>query len=40
MLTRSCSEAKGFGAVYASKRSVDADTVPKDSVIVHAIDTH
>ena len=39
MLTRSCSEAKGFGAVFASERSVDADTVQKDSVIVHAIGT-
>jgi len=36
MQTRSCSEAKGFGGVFASKRSEAADTLTKDSVIVHA----
>ena len=37
MQTRSCSEAKGIGGVFASERSGVANTLTIDSVIVHAI---
>jgi len=37
MQTRSCSEAKGIGGVFATEQSVAADTLTIDSVIVHAI---